>query len=167
MSKVMIHAKWRDQADLDRKFAEANSQWEAGKLRSAFRLFLVAAKAGDQGAQLNLGNFYSDGIGVKPNRAKALYWYRRAYQQGSGSAASNIGILFRDEKRFNRALAWFERAVNLRDGDANVEIAKIHICRNERAKAIRYLKRALRAKRDDITEGSREESHHLLEQLEA
>jgi TPR repeat protein len=113
MSKSTVRAKRYHQTDLNRKFEEANNRWEAGKLRSAFRLFLIAAKAGDQGAQLNLGNFYNDGIGVKPNRAKALYWYRRAYRQGHGEAASNIGILFRDEKRFKHALTWFERAVKL------------------------------------------------------
>lgn len=166
MAKFVLRAKRYQQPDLDRKFEQANRQWEAGKLGSAFRLFLTAAKAGDLGAQLNLGNFYSDGIGVKPNRVKALYWYRRAYGRGSGSAANNIGVLFHDEKRLKQALAWFERAVKLRDCDANLKIAKIDLYKNNRAKAIQYLKQALWAKTDDITEGSREEAHHLLKQLE-
>jgi TPR repeat protein len=102
---------------------------------------------------------------VKPNPAKALYWYRRAHGRGSSCAASNIGVLFRDQGRLKQSLAWFERAVKLRDGDANVEIAKIHLRRSERAKAAQFLKRALGVKQDDITEGSREEAQQLLTQL--
>ena len=165
MTKSALAAKRRQQPDRDRKLQEAHRQWEVGKLTSAFRLFLAVAKTGDESAQLNLGNFYSEGIGVKPNPAKALYWYRRAYRRGDGGAASNIGVLFRDQGRLKQSLAWFERAVRLGDGDANLEIAKIYLRRNERAKATQYLKQALRVKQDDITEGSREEAQHLLTQL--
>ena len=93
------------------------------KLTSAFRLLLSGAKSGDISAQLNIGNFYSDGTGVKRNRARALYWYKRAYRRSDASAANNIGVLFRAEGQLTRALAWFERAVKLKDVDANLEIA--------------------------------------------
>ncbi|MGB7760519.1 MAG: hypothetical protein WBL61_11855 [Bryobacteraceae bacterium] len=165
MAKSVLRARRHQQPDRDRKLQQAHTQWEAGELTSAFRLFLAVAKAGDEGAQVNLGNFYYEGIGVKPNRAKALYWYRRAYGRGCGCAASNIGVLFRDEKKLKQSLAWFERAVKLRDGDANLEIAKIYLRLNEPAKAVQYLNRALRVKQDDITEGSKEEAQQLLAQL--
>src|SRR5579863_417820 len=103
------------QHDLELLFQRADKEWEAGNLRSAFRLFLAAAKAGDPSCQINLGNFYSGGIGVKPNRTSALYWYRRAYRQGYRSAASNIGMVYRDEEKLKKALAWFERAAKLKD----------------------------------------------------
>jgi TPR repeat protein len=35
--------------------------------------------------------------------------------------------VFRKEKKMKQALAWFERAVKLQDGDANLEIAKIYL----------------------------------------
>src|SRR5580692_7510398 len=66
----------------------AHTQWDAGNRRSAFRLMLAAAKSGgDMGAMLNLGYFYDVGIGVKRNRAAAMYWYQRAYRRGFASAA--------------------------------------------------------------------------------
>jgi TPR repeat protein len=64
-------------------FLRANEHWDRGELKSAFRLFLRAARAGDSGARVNLGYFYDSGLGVKPNRDLALYWYRRAYRQRS------------------------------------------------------------------------------------
>src|SRR5438128_11086961 len=145
----------------------AGEQWEKGKLRSAFRLFLAAAKAGDSGAQTNIGYFYNVGVGVQPNRAAALYWYKRAWRHknkyAAKYAASNIGTIWRDEQKLKRAVSWFQRAVKLGCGDANLEIAKIYF-RNERdkEKAIRYLREAIRAAH--ITDGSKEQARRLLRQ---
>jgi TPR repeat protein len=96
---------------------------------------------------------------VKPNRALALYalalyWYRRAYRRGYRSAANNVGIVYRNEGKPRQALSWFKRAVALKDADANVEIAKIHIESKNWSEASRYLSQALRAMADDITEGA-------------
>ncbi len=153
------------QRELDLLFRRAYEQEEKGNLRTAYQLYLAAAKAGDSRCQISVGNCYCDGIGIKPNRALAFYWYRRAYRQGERCAASNIGIVYRDEKKFTLALRWFERAVELKDGDANLQIAKIYLQRNEPAKAVRYLKQVLMASLQDVTEGSTEEAERLLSEL--
>jgi TPR repeat protein len=61
----------------ERLFERASSQWEKGHLRAAFRTFLAAAKAGNTGAQVNVGYFYDLGIGVRANRNAALHWYKQ------------------------------------------------------------------------------------------
>jgi hypothetical protein len=158
--------KRRKQGELDLLFTRASKRWDEGKLTSAFRLFLVGAKAGDYGAQLNLGTFYSDGIGVKRNRSQALYWYRRAYRHGDGAAASNIGVVYRDEGNLRSALEWFQRAVKFKDADAHLEIAKIYIQRGETEKALACLKRVRTAKAGYVTEASREEAKRLVEEYQ-
>ncbi len=165
MTKPRPKGKRLQQDELELLFEQASKQQDDGKLTSAFRLFLKAAKAGDVGAQLNLGNLYSDGTGVKRNRAKALEWYRRAYRQSYGPAASNLGVIYRDERKLNRALLWFERAVKLKDADANLEIAKIYLHQGDRPRAARYLKRTCKARVGDVTEASREEAQRLLREL--
>jgi TPR repeat protein len=162
MAKSRVNGKGREQAALDQLFVRASASWEEGKLTSAFRLFLAGAKAGDYGARLNLGTFYADGIGVKRNRPKALYWYRLA---GDGAAARNIGVVYREQNKLSQALAWFERAVKLKDLDANLDIAQIHAQRGDRARALPYLRRVLRAKPLQVTEASREEAEGLLKRL--
>ena len=131
-----------NKAKADALFCRAEREEESGKLNSAFRLTLAAAKLGDVGAQINVGNYYDDAKGVRRNREAALYWYTRAYRRGYSSAAHNIGVLLRKEKQFKRALAWFLRAVKLGDAEANLEIGKhyLHIEGNPR-KAISYLQR--------------------------
>jgi TPR repeat protein len=105
-------------------FIRADQEEERGNLRSAFRLMLSAARLGDTGAQVNVGNYYDDAKGVQRNRSAALYWYKRAYRRGDSGAANNIGVLWRKEKQFKRALGWFVRAVKLGDDEANLEIGK-------------------------------------------
>jgi TPR repeat protein len=162
MASARSRLRGYQQSDLDRLFQRADKQQELGNLGSAFRLFLACAKAGDSGCQNNLGNFYRDGIGIKPNREKALFWYRQAYRRGLRGAASNLGVLFRDEKNLKQALAWFKRAD---DGDADLAIAKMYLEENDTTEAIRFLKKACSARRDEMSEASREEARELLKRF--
>jgi TPR repeat protein len=108
-------------------FIRAAEQADKGNLRSAFRLYLAAARAGNSGCQVNLGNCYDDGTGVRRNRSAALYWYKRAYRRGESIAAHNLGVLWRNERKFKRAREWFEKAVLLGNDEANLEIAKHYL----------------------------------------
>jgi TPR repeat protein len=81
------------------------------------------------------------------------------------SAASNIGTVIRDKQDLRQALSWFERAVKLDDGDANLEIARIYLRKGNEIKAVRYLRQTLKAKADDVTEGSKDEARRILRQL--
>lgn len=143
----------------------AHEQWNAGMLKSAFRLFLLAAKDGDVAAQVNLGNFYDDGIGVKPNQKLALYWYGRAYRRGYAAAANNIAVLHRNRGCPRRALSWFQRAVGLGDIDANLEIARLYLEQDDRDKAVSHLNRVSHAQKREVTSASREEARALLKRL--
>ena len=152
----------------DALFLRASTEWDKGNLRSAFRLFLSGAKAGDSGAQVNLGHFYHHGVGTKPNRTAALHWYKEAYRRGERCAASNIGLLYSDEENFSQAIAWYKRAVKLKDGDANLAIAKIYLAREgEGHKAISYLEETCRSKAgEDVLDQSRKEAQRLLRRLD-
>ena len=164
MSREM-RTRHYSQMELDRMFTEASNLHDRGQLSAAFKRFLEAAKAGDLGAQFMLGNLYSDGDGVKKDRDAALYWYRKAYRRGFGPAASNIGVLYRDEGKLNRALTWFENAITLGDADANLEIAKIHLRKGEPTMAAEYLARLRKAPKGQVTEGSIEEAQQLLSEI--
>ncbi|MBZ5523621.1 MAG: sel1 repeat family protein [Acidobacteriia bacterium] len=145
-------------------FLRASKQWDRGELRSAFRLFMAAAKAGDRGAQVNVGYFYDRGVGVRKNRSEALYWYKRAYRRGDAGAANNIGTIWRDEKNARRALFWFQQAVSLGDDGSNLEIAR-HYLRIEHnpSKARDYLEKVCASNR--VSEMEAEEAKRLLRRL--
>jgi TPR repeat protein len=140
--------------------------WDAGKLRAAFKHFVLGANMGDSSAQHNLGYFYRHGVGVTKNRSAALKWYKRAYRQGSRVSASNIANIFRDEKKSTQALLWYRRAIKLHDADANLEIAKIYLSENGvHPKARQYLRRTINAKSADVTRASQQEARLLLKRF--
>jgi len=145
-------------------YERANRAWAGGRLRIAFRLLLAAAVGGEHRAFETLAQFYDFGKGTKPNRRKALYWYRQAYRHGSDSAANNLGCIWRDRKRRKDALLWFRRAIRLGDDDANLNIAKMYLgLKRRRTSVIAYLKRTCRSR--SATIGSKEEAIQLLKRL--
>jgi len=163
MQKRQETPKQSQTSKADLLFIRADKLEESGDLRGAFRLFLAGAKAGDTGCQLNLGNYYDDGKGIRRNRAKALYWYKKAYRRGDASAAYNIAILWRNEHEPTRALPWFKRAVKMGDAEANLEIAKYLLAAEDGLpKAIAHLERVCRSK--SVTEAGAEEAARLLKQ---
>src|SRR6516165_9869853 len=93
----------------------ADRQADEGNLKSAFRLYLAAAKAGDSSCQINLGNLYHEGSGVRRKSVGSHVWYKRAYRRGESCAAHNIRVMWRNEKKYGKALNWFKKAVRLGD----------------------------------------------------
>ena len=144
-------------------YQRGDDAWRNGQLRSAFRFFLAAAKAGMVPACGIVGSFYDHGTGVKSNDRAALYWYRRAARDGDRSAANNMGCIWRDRGKLVRALRWFQRAVELGDADANLEIAKVHLRRGDTPRARPYLTKTVRS--PWATEQSKEQARLLLKKL--
>lgn len=152
----------RDSWPLDALVAQASELAEEGKNREAVRLLMRAARAGNLSAQLNLGFHLDTGAGVRQSREKALYWYKRAAGRGYAAAASNVGCIYRDERRFRLALRWFEKAVALGDDDAMLEVAKLCLGSIGDAKrAKRLLARVLASK--NVAVETQEEAVRLME----
>ena len=129
-------------------FIRAEKQEESGNLKSAFRLYLAAAKAGDTSCQINVGNFYDDGLGVRRNRSAAMYWYKRAYRRGQACAAHNIGVMWRNEGKYRRALYWFKKAVRLGEDEDNLDIAKHYLqVEPNVSRAVSHLEKVCASKR--------------------
>jgi TPR repeat protein len=152
----------------EKLWLEAERYEEAGDFRRAFKCLLAAAELGHSSCQVNLGNFYAAGKGVRRSLKKAAYWYKRAYRNGDRTAASNLAIDRRNAGNIRSAVTWFKKAVALKDGDACIPLAKIYRARKGGQKvAVALLKRALRMSRYDISGSGREEAESLLKELTA
>lgn len=140
-----------------------NEAWSKGRLRSAFRFFLAAARAGKETAFGTVGNFYHNGIGVNTDPNAALSWYRLAYRVGDRSVTNNIGCILRDRKKFEQAIEWFQRAVQQNDGDANLNIAKVYLYKGDLVRGRSYLNKTRRS--PWATGQSKEEARSLLKKM--
>jgi TPR repeat protein len=93
-----------------------------------------------------------------------MYWYRKAARRGDSSAAFNLGTVFRDKGKQRQALRWFRRSLDLGEGDALLEIAKLKaVVRGGRPRAVEILNQLLQ--RNDCTEATGEEAQVLLDSL--
>ena len=68
--------------------------YDRADLKSALRIWMEAAQAGDLEAQTNVGEIYERGIGVEPNYEAALIWYQKAADKGYSRALFNLGTLY-------------------------------------------------------------------------
>jgi TPR repeat protein len=155
----------------EKLFSAVRTEWrtmyDEGRLVKAFPLLLEAAKLGDEKAQVLLGYDYAYGMSGGADEQEAVRWWKRAYKQGSWDAAFNLGMFFRDTKRWKVAAKWFERAVKLGDVDGLVEVAKIHLRYNgDRPEGLRYLKLA-RAAKAELTAPELIELEHILKEQKA
>ncbi len=73
----MTSRKCNKAPDAERLLLETEQYEEKRDFKNAFKCLLSAAQLGDAGSQLNLGNFYASGKGVRKNPAKAAHWYKR------------------------------------------------------------------------------------------
>ena len=164
----MTAAKRKKTADAEKFLLEAERYEESGDLKSAFKSLLAGARLEDSGCQANLGNFYSSGKGTRKSLEKAAYWYKRAYRNGAGYAASNLAIDRRNAGNIRSAVIWFKKAIARKDGDACIPLAKIYIARRGDQKvavAVTLLRQALRMSRDYLSQSGREEAESLLQEL--
>jgi len=162
----MTVAKRTKKLKSEKLFLEAERFEEAGDFKSAFKSLLAGAQLGDSGCQSNLGNFYASGKGTRKSLESAAYWYKRAYRNGAGYAASNLAIDRRNAGNIRSAVIWFKKAIARKDGDACILLAKIYIARKGGQKtAVTLLRQALRMNRNYLSERGREEAESLLKQL--
>lgn len=149
-------------------FDEANQAWDAGDKKRAFKLFLVAARNGEEDAFNSIGYFFDHGIGVKKDPGSAYAWYRRAAMRGNLAGCLNLGVWYRDAGNLRRSKFWFEKAYTQGDGSAAHELGKIYLSQRSSISAKRarqYLAKAVASKY--IAEDERQEAKALLSKLKS
>jgi len=87
---------------------------DSGRNVEAFSLFKQAADTGSSLGQYNLGSCYMDGVGVKQNASKAVFWYSLAARGGLAVAQTKLGLCYYRgvgvEQNKWQALNWFQLA---------------------------------------------------------
>jgi len=83
---------------------------------AAFAEFRPLAEQGDASAQVNLGNLFMRGWGVRQDYASAFDWYQKAADQNHAIAQSKLGMLnfygLGTIKDSESAAKWFRRAAD-------------------------------------------------------
>jgi TPR repeat protein len=163
---VSMKATQANSSDAEALFSCATRYEEERKFKSAFECLSVAANLGHSSSQLNLGNFYAAGIGVRKNLYKAAHLYRSAHRLGNTSAARNLAIDRLSKGNVRSAIYWFKKGIERQDGGSYIGLAKIFAERRggkDRATALLLRVRGLN--RTNASDSDREEAEQLLAKL--
>ena len=102
----------------------------SGDYATAFQEFSVAAEAGLDLAQYNLGILYYTGRGVERDLGLSYRWTRAAAEQGHAAAQANLGSLYLAgdgvEQNSEQGVAWLERAARGGNAPAAFSLANFH-----------------------------------------
>ncbi len=103
-----------------RKAAAQNNQKAISRLNliqsneERFGKTLARAWKGEVDSQYDLGNMYSEGVGVDADMTKAMAWYEKAASQGYEKAQYKLGLIYYEEgnakKDHSHALRLFRSA---------------------------------------------------------
>lgn len=152
--------------DAEALFLAAERFEEERKFAEAARCLLKAAALGHSSSQLNLGNFYASGTGVRKNLTKAAYWYMAAHRRGNPTAARNLAIDKVSAGNTRSAILWFKKGIDKQDGGSYIGLAKIYVGqRDGKEKAIRLLERVRKMSKMHASDLDREQAEELLAKL--
>jgi uncharacterized protein len=88
--------------------------YDRADYKSALRVWMATAQAGDPEAQTNVGEIFERGLGGEPNPEAAAVWYQKAADQGYSRALFDLGTLYEQglgvEKDRLKALNLYRRA---------------------------------------------------------
>eukprot|EP01133_Synstelium_polycarpum_P022955 gene22955-27518_t len=118
-------------------FREADDAYESGDFSKAYALFLEAAGHGDCHAMTRLAAMYESGDGVPRDLTKSIEWDLKAVAAGSTTSILNLGVTFRKIGNVDEAQRWFEKAMANDDGEAALELAKLHYSVNSESPLVR------------------------------
>ena len=96
----------------------------------AFELFSNAAKRGYAPSQFQLGLMYLNGLGIKKNDGRALYWLEEAANQNHRRAQYHLGVIYRKEKsvqNFQKAVYWYKKAAENNLLEAQNDLAHMYL----------------------------------------
>lgn len=84
------------------------------------------AEQGVASAQFNMGLIYKEGLGVDPNEAEALKWFRKAAAQKDANAQNQLGLMYLNGRGvlqdYQEALEWFRKAAEQGLPDAQYQL---------------------------------------------
>jgi uncharacterized caspase-like protein len=88
--------------------------YDRADYKTALKVWLPAAEAGEADAQNAVGEIFEQGLGTEPNYDLAFVWYQRAAEQGHKAAQVNLATLYETgrgvEQDKTAALNWYRRA---------------------------------------------------------
>ncbi len=113
------------EAEVQAELQKAGEAYNKGDYTTAYPIYKKYAyhRLFSAGNQTSLGYMYSKGLGVKEDHKQAVYWYRKAADQGYDLAQYNLGVKYDNgegvTQDYKQAVYWYRKAAD--QGYANAQ----------------------------------------------
>ena len=101
-----------------------------GQTYEDFKKTLAEAKSGNIYAQHNIGVYYIKGKGVPQNYSQAVYWFRKAADQGLEYSQFSMGLCYEDgtgvTQNLEQAVYWYTKAAEQGHAQAQFHLARMY-----------------------------------------
>lgn len=146
--------------------------YDRADYKTALKVWLQTAEAGDAEAQTNVAEIFERGLGGEPNYAAALTWYNKAAAQGNTRAQFNLGTMYEQGLGVPtdqlKALNWYRQAWGLAEDDViftsaaqrsqQTLAARLGTALKQRDQQIQALEAQLQSLRDSLKNATDENS---------
>ena len=110
-------------------YQRGNTFSQKGNIKKTIRWYRKAAEQGHADAQVNMGTYSIQGVGVDCDTIQAIEWYRKAAEQGHAEAQYNMGTYSIQGVGVDcdtiQAVEWYQKAAE--QGHKNAQL-KLAVC---------------------------------------
>jgi TPR repeat protein len=106
-------------------FEEACRLYDLAEYQEALKILENLAQKGFGAAMSRLALMYFNGLGVHRDVDESIKWDLAAIEVGDLTSLGNVALSYCEKREFRTARYWFERAVEMGDGDSALELAKL------------------------------------------
>jgi TPR repeat protein len=147
------------------QYERADKLLDLGLHNEALGILRSLAKNGNGAAMSRIALLYFEGHGVEKDFAESIKWDLAAIAAGYDTSMANLALTYCSLREYREARRWFERSVELGDGDSALELAKLlYVSDSEIENVKRLLDIAIDS--DLITPASLEEASTFRRKLD-
>jgi TPR repeat protein len=107
------------------RYDEADRLMDLELHKEAFHIFSDLAKNGNGAAMSRIALIHFEGLGVKRDFTESIKWDLAAIEAGYNTSMANLALTYCAMRDYREARRWFERSVELGDGESALELAKL------------------------------------------
>lgn len=109
------------------KFEDGLAAYNLKNYSTALKLWRPLAEAGNNSAQIYLGEMYMNGYGVVEDDSEGAKWIRKAAEQGNATAQNYIASRYREHELPLEAVKWYRKAADQGDMSGQFLLADMYL----------------------------------------
>jgi TPR repeat protein len=96
--------------------------YKKGLYKKAMDSFIISSNGQNNQAMFAIGVMYANGDGVKKDKNKSKYWFKKSALNGNINACNKLGNIYALKKDYKKSFKWFEKSAKKGDSQASYNL---------------------------------------------